>query len=351
MSGPVGGGGAEVLLDAGDSGTAARFLAATCAAIPGRFRLDGSPRMRKRPMSELIGALRSAGARIRCLGAEGFLPLSIDGDSLRPGRIGVDASRSSQFLSALLLAAVAVEGGLTVEGSGPIVSAPYVDATVEALEAFGHTVRRESGGIAVSRGAEGPARYEVPGDYSSAVPLLASVGASRGRVLVLGLPASSSAADARALPVLSRMGILVEPEGGGLAASFSGGSLRPVEVDATDFPDSVPVLAALAAMAGGESRITGIAHLRWKESDRIGSVEGLLRAAGGSARAGAGELAVTGGLAPGAALLLPTFDDHRLAMAAALIAIGRGGYLVENPDCVGKSYPAFFRDLSSLFRP
>ncbi|HTO87388.1 MAG TPA: 3-phosphoshikimate 1-carboxyvinyltransferase [Thermoanaerobaculia bacterium] len=339
----------ETILDAGDSGTAARFVAALAAATPGSFRLDGSRRLRERPMAELIEALRSGGAEIRCLQVEGQLPLAIRGGMLRSGEIAIDASRSSQFLSALLLAAPAVEGGLTVRTRGAVASAPYVETTVEALVAFGHRVRRVTGAFTVERGAVVPGGYEVPGDHSSAVPLLSAAGAVGGTVTVLGIRADSSAADARALPVLERMGIALDCGAEGITASGSRGGLEAIEVEAGEFPDSVPALAALAALAEGESRFRSIGNLRWKESDRIEALEALIRAAGGSSRAGSAELVVRGGIRRGLATVLPTLNDHRLAMAAALLSIARGGYLIENPGCVAKSYPSFFRDLSSLF--
>ena len=185
--GPLGGpAGREVVLDAGESGTAARFLAALASAVPGRFHLTGSSRLRERPVRELVDALRSAGASMEYAGAEGFLPLAISGGSLRSGRVAVDASRSSQVLSALLLAAPSVQGGLEVASSGDVASAPYVRTTLESLRAFGHEVSGLSvrEGIRVTRGAHPAARYEVPGDYSSAVPILAAAGAAGGSVTV-----------------------------------------------------------------------------------------------------------------------------------------------------------------------
>jgi 3-phosphoshikimate 1-carboxyvinyltransferase len=352
LCGPLSGSAStETTLDAEDSGTAARFLAAVSAVTPGRFRLDGSARLRERPMAELVEALRAAGGRIRCLGAEGFLPLAIDGGALSAGSIDVDAGRSSQFLSALLLAAVAVEGGLTVRPSGAVASAPYVKETLDTLARFGHSVRRDGSALTVARGHDPARRYAVPGDPSSAVPLLAAAGAAGGRVTVLGIDAASGAADARALPVLEKMGIDLEHGTDRVTAVSPRGRLRPIEVEAGAFPDSVPVLAALAALADGESRFEGIGHLRWKESDRIQTIAALLSAAGGGARVTASGLAVIGGIARDTGGVLPTFNDHRIAMAAAILSIARGGYLIENPDCVGKSYPAFFADLASLLPP
>jgi 3-phosphoshikimate 1-carboxyvinyltransferase len=337
-------------LDAGDSGTAARFLAALCACVPGRFRLRGSPRLSERPMGELVAALRAGGAAIDSQDAENRLPLSIEGGSLRSGALSVDASRSSQFLSALLIAGAALPGGIEVCPTSALASAPYVELTVAALSAFGHSVERSDGGIRVHPGGGGPASYRIPGDYSSAVPLLAACGIAGGEIALTGLVFPSADPDARALPVLERIGIEIRGEGARVVARRKAGGPAPVSVRATDFPDAVPALAALAAFSTGESRFEGIEHLREKESDRIGALDSLLAAAGIEARAERDALAV-GGSSPRAAAAprrLPTFADHRIAMAAALLALRVPGTLIENPACVGKSYPGFFRDLESV---
>ena len=343
----------QIALDAGESGTAARFLAALAGATRGRFLLTGSGRLRERPVGVLVLALRSAGASIDYTGLEGHLPLAISGGTLRSGRVVVDASRSSQFLSALLLAAPAVEGGLLVVSTAAVASAPYVETTLECLRAFGHDVSgglTAAEGIRVERGGEAARRYEVPGDYSSALPLLAAAGAAGGRVTVTGLAPGSADADARALRVLKRMGLELEEKGGAVTVRARREDLRPVSVVATEFPDAVPPLAALAALARGESRFEGIAHLRLKESDRIAALAALLTAAGARARALDACLVVEGP-APrraGGAAMLPTFGDHRIAMAGGLLSLALPGLLIENPDCVSKSYPAFFRDLATI---
>jgi len=341
----------DVVLDAGDSGTAARFLAATAAAVPGRYLLTGSEQLVRRPMAELVAALRSAGASVESAGAEGFLPLAIRGGSLRSGDVVVDASRSGQFLSALLLAGVAVEGGLSVRSRGAVASFPYVETTLETLADFGHSVERGAEGeIGVRRGVRKTGAYAVPGDWSSALPFFAAAGIAGGEVSVTGLRWPSPDADARALDVVASMGIGVEREAGEIRARGGPGGLVPVSVEARDFPDAVPALAAIAIFAAGESRFRGIAHLRLKESDRIAGVEALAAAAGARCVAGEDGIAITGpprrpGVAP---IRLPTFDDHRLAMAAALLSLALPSLLIATPDCVGKSYPDFFRDLETI---
>jgi 3-phosphoshikimate 1-carboxyvinyltransferase len=341
----------DVVLDAGDSGTAARFLAAVAAAVPGRYLLTGSEQLLRRPMAELVAALRSAGAAVESAGLEGFLPIAIRGESLRSGDVVVDASRSGQFLSALLLAGVAVEGGLSVRARGAVASAPYVETTLEALSNFGHFVGRGADGeIGVRRGAGEKASYEVPGDWSSALPFFAAAGIAGGEVSVTGLRWPSRDADAGALDVVASMGVGVERETGEIRARGSRGGLNPVSVEARAFPDAVPALAALAIFAAGESRFRGIRHLRWKESDRIAGIEALAAAAGAACVAKDDEIAITGPPRRSRIALtrLPTSDDHRLAMAAALLSLALPSLLIATPDCVGKSYPGFFRDLETI---
>ncbi len=350
VCGPLGGSGeTEVALDAGDSGTAGRFLAAVAAITPGRFVLGGSSRLCERPVGELVEALRAAGARIDYRGREGCLPLSIRGGRLEATEVAVDASRSSQFLSALLLAAVGVEGGLAVRATGEVVSEPYVATTLEVLRDFGHGA--DAGPVyRVRRGARITQRYTVPGDYSSAVALLCAAGVAGGAVSLTGLRFPSADADAGALPVLEEFGVRVSAGPAAVAAAADRGGLRPVVARATDFPDAVPALAALAAFAPGRSRFEGIGHLRLKESDRMAALTCLIESVGARAAATGDTLTVDGPAGAAASNLtrIATFRDHRIAMAAGLLALRMPGLLIEDPGCVTKSYPAFFLDLESL---
>jgi 3-phosphoshikimate 1-carboxyvinyltransferase len=349
IGGPLSGPSArEVALDAGESGTAARFLTALAAVTPGRFLVTGSARLRERPMGDLVRALQALGASIEFRGEKENLPVSIAGGKISARRVTVDASLSSQFLSALLLAGAALEGGLEVDVAGPIASAPYVAMTMETLRAFGHDAR-EGPPFLVSRGAAPVSRYEVSGDYSSAIALLAAAGAAGGEIVVRRLRWPAADADARALPALENMGLKIAA-GDRYVSAARAGALSPVRIRATDFPDAVPTLAALAALAEGESRFEGIGHLRLKESDRIAALESLVTAAGGQARSEGDTLVIGGPLAAGGPRprRLPTSNDHRIAMAAALLSLARPGFLIENPGCVAKSYPGFFRDLETL---
>lgn len=340
----------EVELDAGESGTAARFLTALCAVTRGRFLLTGAPRLRERPMTALVTALSAAGAQISYRGGQG-LPLAIEGATLSSRTVTVDASQSSQFVSALLLAGAASESGLAIRTDGLMPSSPYVSATVGSLRAFGHTVEIAADGTRVVLPGRDPVdRYEVTGDFSSALPLLAAAGVAGGDVSVEGLAWPSSDADALAVTRLKEFGLEIAAGPKRIRVSRTDG-LKPVVLRATEFPDAVPTLAVLAAFAPGLSRFEGIGHLRWKESDRIEALVRLFEGVGIRAQGDAGAISVEGTaspIGPGGVRRLPTFGDHRVAMAGALLSLRIPNLAIENPACVAKSYPGFFRDLESV---
>jgi 3-phosphoshikimate 1-carboxyvinyltransferase len=351
VSGPLGvAADREVELDAGESGTAARFLTAVCAVTRGKFLLTGAPRLRERPITALVTSLSAAGARISYRGGQG-LPLAIEGATLSSRSVTVDASQSSQFVSALLLAGAASEGGLAIRTEGLVASSPYVSTTVESLRAFGHIVEIAGDGAHVVRPGRDPVdRYEVTGDFSSALPLLAAAGVAGGEVAVEGLAWPSADADALAFTRLKEFGLEIAAGPKRIRVSRVDG-LKPAVLRATDFPDAVPTLAVLAAFAPGLSRFEGIGHLRWKESDRIEALVRLFEGAGIRAHGETGSISVEGTASPiglGGVRRLPTFGDHRVAMAGALLSLRIPDLAIENPACVAKSYPDFFRDLESV---
>jgi 3-phosphoshikimate 1-carboxyvinyltransferase len=202
----------------------------------------------------------------------------------------------------------------------------------------------------VRRGARVTPRYETPGDYSSAVPLAAAALAAGGEVLLEGLRVPSEDADARAMPVLEAMGVAIERGAGALRIRAERAALRPADAAATAFPDAVPSLAALAMLAPGRSVFSGVGHLRLKESDRLAALVALAESAGARAEASEDALVVEGPANPPHVVPAPTFRDHRIAMAAGILALRLPGVLVEDPDCVAKSYPRFFRDVEALAR-
>lgn len=341
----------EAEIDCGASGTMLRFLTASLAVLPGVWRLDGTTRLRERPLAPLIAALRSLGAGIDCLGNDGFAPLRIRGGLATGRRAVVDASQSSQFLSALLMAATRLPEGVAVEVSG-LTSKPYLELTLQAMADFGVPVDRRGDLFSVAARPPAGGRYEVEGDFSSACYFAAAAALTGGEVELLALRQGSRQGDRRLLSILEAMGAASHWREGRLVVAGSA-RLSGVEVDLSDLPDQVPTLAALAPFAAGETRITGVGHLRLKESDRLAAM------ANGLERAGvAGVEVLDDGLRvpgvwsdcepPSEPVIIDSVDDHRIAMAFAVLGVRRPGLSVSDPDVVAKSYPGFWDDLDSV---
>jgi 3-phosphoshikimate 1-carboxyvinyltransferase len=346
--------GAPAEIFCGNAGTMLRFLIASLAALPGRWLLDGVARLRERPVGPLVEALRRLGAEIRYLGGPGRVPLEIAGATLGGGVTGLDAGESSQFLSALLMAGLAAPRPLTVEVTA-LTSAPYVEVTLAAARRCGgriETLPGEGGALRyrVVPGLLPPARLRVEGDASAACYPAAAAALTGGSVLLEGLTADSPQGDRRFLELLARMGAEVAWSGDQVAVS--GGPLQAIEADLSAMPDQVPTLAALAPFARGTTRIRNVAHLRLKESDRLSAMASELRRLGAEVEEGTDRLDITGtwwqAPPPHDRVAVDTHGDHRIAMSLALVGLRRPGVLVESPQVVAKSYPAFWQDFLGL---
>jgi len=336
--------------DCGASGTLLRFLTALLTTVPGEWTVDGTARLRERPMAPLVDALSQLGARVDAVGGDGRAPFRIRGGSLRGGSCRLDAGGSSQFLSALLLAGQAAHEPVEVELEG-LVSAPYVDLTIEVLEAFGGRVERrtpEHFSIRPSklRGGE----FTVEPDLSAAAYPAAAAALTGGEVRLEGVRLGSRQGDRRLLVLLEEMGAEVEPDGDALVVTGRG--LEAIEVDASDIPDQVPTLAALAPFARGVTRITNVAHLRDKESDRLAAMTKELRRAGADVEELPDGLVVPGGWADAEPPFAPVFvdphDDHRIAMAMSLVGLRRAVVAIRHPEVVEKSWPGYWEAMAGI---
>ncbi|HET8947128.1 MAG TPA: 3-phosphoshikimate 1-carboxyvinyltransferase, partial [Candidatus Polarisedimenticolia bacterium] len=273
----------------GNAGTAMRFLAARLAVEPDPRLLDGGPRMRQRPIEDLLGALRGLGMEAESVRGNGCPPIRVGGGRPRGGAVTLSGARSSQFVSALLMAAPRLEQGIDVGIEGALVSQPYVDLTASVMRRFGVEVRRMPERFAVAPGqAYHAAEVAIEGDWSSASYLFAAAAIVPGRVEVEGLDPGSSQGDAGILELLRRMGCRVEanagrsPDGGKVTVEGPD-RLRAVEADLAGMPDLAPTVAVLALFADGASRIRGVPHLRLKESDRLAALAAGIVALGGEA--------------------------------------------------------------------
>jgi 3-phosphoshikimate 1-carboxyvinyltransferase len=340
---------ASSTLDVNASGTAARFLTALMALVPGQSRLDGTARLRERPIAELVEALQRLGVQVVAEGRGGCPPVRCEGGAPFGGEVEIDASRSSQFVSALLLVAPYAAREVTLRlGRGVLVSRPYVDVTLQVMRAFGaeagfhdeHTLR-----VTAGRRYQGR-QYAIEPDASTAAYFFCAAAIAGGRVLVEGLPRESLQADMGLLGMLERMGCQVAYRDEGVELRGPAGPLRALEVDMNAMPDAVLALAVTALFADGTTRIRNVANLRLKESDRLAALECELRKLGATAHADADSLSITPGPLHGAEIA--TYDDHRMAMAFALAGLRVPGVRICDPACVAKSWPGYFDAFCAL---
>jgi len=330
-----------VTLDLKNSGTSLRLLAgvATLSSFP--VTLTGSARMQERPVGPLGDAIAALGGTVDYPGHAGYPPVTVCGPA-RGGAAAIRGDISSQFVSSLLMAAPCWEDGLELTLTPPLVSASYLDLTTAVMEAFGVSARRDGGHFSVPPGTYRARTYAVEGDWSSASYFFAVAAVCGGRAVVENLDPASLQGDRLFVEALETMGASVRYGKDGIVLE-SDGRLDGIEVEMAAAPDTVQTLAAVAAFARGPTRITGIAHLRYKESDRIAAIERVLGSAG--ARVTVEEDAVTITPGPLHAATVDPANDHRTAMSAAVIGLGTGGMRIPNAGCVDKSFPGFWRAL------
>jgi 3-phosphoshikimate 1-carboxyvinyltransferase len=331
-----------------DAGTAARFLLAACAAGEGEYRFDASPQLRRRPLAQLLYVLRAQGARTDPPGAE-HLPFTLLAGGLRGGGIHLPGDTSSQFVSALLMAAPLARAPLEIAVEG-LVSRPYVDMTLRMMADFGVGAERDGhSGFAVPRGAYRARDHHIEPDASTASYFFAAAAVTGGRVCVASLRRHDSLqGDVRFLDVLEAMGCEIGDGAEGVTAGGSGARscaagpavLRGLTVDMSDISDTFMTLAAIAPFADSPVTVTGIANVRVKESDRIAAMEENLRRLGVRTESGPDHLRVFPGAPHGGRV--DSHGDHRIAMAFAVLGLRTPGVVIDDPGCVRKTCPQFF---------
>jgi len=342
-------------VEARDAGTVMRFLTAVAALGEGVFTIDGSPRMRERPIGDLVEGLRSLGVEARCELREGYPPVQVRARGLAGGRARVSAAVSSQFVSALLLVSPCARGTVELELEGAVVSEGFIELTLSLMREFGAAVERPRAGLFRIAGGR-PYRagvHEIEGDATAASYFWAAAAITGGRVTVENVGPSSRQGDAAFVEVLERMGCRVERSGGGLTVE-STGRLVGGSFDLNSMPDTVPTCAVVALFAEGPTEIGNVANLRVKECDRLSALARELSKLGARVEERPDGLKITpppGGARALRGARVSTYRDHRMAMSLSLAGLVVPGVLVEDPRCVGKTYPAFFEDLFRIARP
>ena len=332
-----------------NSGTSIRFLTALCTLGNGRFRLDGNARMRERPIGELISALRQLGADVRCESDTECPPAIVSASGLPGGETTVDGKISSQYLSALLMAAPCALNPVTIRIAGTLVSEPYVDMTLQVMRSFGASVQRDSdGAYRIPPQTYRGIHYDIEPDASAASYFFAVAAVTGGRVTVEGLSKNSLQGDIGFVEALRQMGCAVTygDNTTTVEAPGPGASLRGIDVDMNAISDTAQTLAAVAPFAVGPTRIRNVGHIRHKETDRIAAVATELR------RIGQLVDEHEDGLTIHPAAIQPatihTYDDHRMAMSFAVTGLRGTGIRIADPGCTRKTYPRFFEDLQRL---
>ncbi len=340
-------GDAELFL--GNAGTAVRFLTAALCLGEGTFNLDGVPRMRQRPIGDLLGALRSLGAKI--IGSNECLPLEIEAHGLRGGDVSIRGDASSQFLSALLLVAPKTREGLNISIDGPLFSKPYVEMTLSMLSQWGATSSNENlehFHIPGAQTFQAQENYQIEPDASGASYFFAAAAVTGGKMRVKNLGKDALQGDVAFVDVLAQMGCEVKK--GKHFIEVRGpenGALRGGTFDMNAISDTVMTVAAIAPFASSPVEITNVAHIRGKETDRLRALSTEL-----------GRLGVKIEERPDGLLIAPakklkraaikTYDDHRMAMSFAITGLKSPGIEIRDPGCVAKTFPDFFERLEKV---
>lgn len=333
-------------LDARQSGTTGRFLLAAAATGRGEIVIDGDAQLRARPMIDLLDALAALGVSSESLDRPAGLPQRIAATGLKGGVIELPGNVSSQFASALLLAAPLANEPISLRLTGEVVSSPYLAMTVEVMRAFGASVEvRSDREFVVATGGYCATEFLVEPDASTASYMMAAAAISASKVRIDGLTNTSVQGDVEFAEVLGRMGALIEYPNG--AIEVTGPSrLVGVDVDLRDFSDTVPTLAVVAAFASSTTTIRGVGFIRGKESDRIVATVTELRRAGIAATGMADGLIIEPSNPQPAEI--QTYDDHRIAMAFSVLGLRVPGIRIANPECVAKTFPDFFDSFDAL---
>lgn len=339
-------------LNLGLAGTALRPLTAALTLGQGTFRLDGTARMRERPIAHLVEGLVQLGAQIEYLAQPGYPPIEVTASGLRGGAVQMQGNISSQFLTSLLLAAPLADGPVTIDIVGEQVSKPYLDITLAMMRQFGAIASHDR----YQRFSVEPGRYQSPGrllvegDASAATYFLAAGAIAGEGVTVHGIGSGSVQGDVAFVEVLRAMDadVTVEAE----CVRVRPGKerqLKGVDLDLNHIPDAAMTVAVLALFAAGTTRIRNIYNWRVKETDRLDAMARELAKVGAAVVEGDDFLEITPPKRWQSASI-DTYDDHRMAMCFALCALGGAPVTINDPDCVSKTFPGYFHEFERLAR-
>ena len=331
----------------GNAGTAIRPLTAALTLGQGDFVLDGITRMRKRPIIDLVNGLRQLGANLYCIKGNDCPPLKLKANGLYGGITRLRGSISSQYLTSILLVAPYAKKEVKIEIIDKLVSLPYVDLTISLMKRFGVSVNHENYKIfhIPNQTYISPGKILVEGDASSASYFLAGAAITKGTITIIGCGNESIQGDIHFADILQKMGAKVKWDKQKI--TLTGSSLKGIDVDMNTMPDAAMTLAVTAMFASGKTTIRNIYNWQFKETERLDAVCKELQKLGATIEKGNDYLVIK----PPREIKevsIETYDDHRMAMAFSLAACGNSTITINNPDCVRKTFPNYFKVFSKL---
>jgi 3-phosphoshikimate 1-carboxyvinyltransferase len=327
-------------IDVGNAGTVMRFLPPIASLATGLVHFDGDARSHERPLEPVIKALEQLGASIEH-GNKYRLPLTINGSGeIKGGEVEVDASASSQFISALMLLGPATKNGLTIKNIGKTLpSMPHIEMTIQMLRQFGATVEVNENSWKVISGDLLGQDLTIEPDLSNAAPFMAAAMICGGSVEILDWPKSTSQPGDQLRDIYAKMGARIERSNEGLKISGSG-TISGIDIDLHDVGELTPSIAAVAALASSPSTLRGIAHLRLHETDRLAALASEINNLGGDVTEGPGELLIKPSKLV-ASQIFKSYEDHRMATAGAIMGLAVKDLIVENIETTKKTLPDF----------
>ena len=330
----------------GNAGTTMRFLCSFAALCLGETIIDGSWRMRQRPLNDLIDGLSPLGVEIISQNENGCPPVKIKGGGIDGGETEMNGDKSSQYFTSILMSSPYAKKDVLIKVNGELTSRPYIDLTIDLMRIFGVNVENNSySSFFIKSGNGYKAReYTIESDMTSATYFFAAAAITGGKVKVKNINISTMQGDIKFVDILKKMGCIVLK--GENFIEVEGGGLTGINVNMNEMPDAVQTLAVTSLFAKGETRITGVSNLRIKETDRIKALATELSRLGAQVRELDDGLVIIPGKMQAAEIV--TYDDHRMAMSFSLAGLKIHGIRIKNPGCVNKSFPDFFKKLESL---
>ena len=339
----------ESELNVGESGVGMNFLAAAANLSDKPVVIGGSKRLTERPIGEIINGMRQLGCKIDYLDKEGFPPVKIYGGGIRGGKAAIKGGKTSQYFSAITISSPYAQNEVTLNCTDEMTEKPYFDITLQMMSEFGvDAVNKNYKQITVPSGKKYSAReMTIEGDYSSASFFFLAAAICKSKVTISGLRIDTKQGDKAFLNLIEKMGCKISEKKDKI--SIEGGELSAIEQDMSDVPDLVPPTAIAAAFAKGSSRLTNIGHLRLKECDRLAVMACELNKMGVSAKCDEDSLIIEGTRKAHGAKIDP-HNDHRIAMSFAVAGLAAGQQIIEDENCVAKSFPDFWERFEVFYK-